>query len=257
MICMQSWSDSLLHSFRVWVLTKEKAAFSRGTRRAATTPVGPERARCAANQASSRRWLPSFSTVPCVQARPSGFRVLYTSTAPSMTAFRRCRTCTTAGAGAGWCTSLSRVGCCVRFRSPAQRYSALRHGAPSGVATWAATLFSTSSATSLRKATRSGSKWGRCAASSITGWRCMVRAARRALPSGFDHRGPSPGQGFTVDRTKMAVPDFVVLRVCAAQAQRRWPSASVASLRVAMRGTVQLVSEMACTSERRAATSRR
>eukprot|EP00964_Phaeocystis_antarctica_P109023 scaffold73520_cov35-Phaeocystis_antarctica.AAC.1 len=50
-----------------------------------------------------------------------------------MTVFRRCRALATAGAGAG---------------SPAHKYSAFRHGAPSGVATWAVTLFSTSSATS-------------------------------------------------------------------------------------------------------------
>eukprot|EP00964_Phaeocystis_antarctica_P030065 scaffold16943_cov58-Phaeocystis_antarctica.AAC.1 len=80
--CMSGWRRVLRRSvvralgLGMEVPRREKAAFSRGTRRVATMPLGPARARGPANQASSRRWLPTFSMVPRVQARPVGLRAL-------------------------------------------------------------------------------------------------------------------------------------------------------------------------------------
>ena len=85
----------------------------------------------------------------------------------------------------------------------------------------------------------------------------MVSATARALPSGLPHKRPSPPRGAMVDLARMAVPDLTVLRVFAAIAHRRWPAVRMVDVRVLIRASSQLVSDIACTSDVVSATSRR
>eukprot|EP00964_Phaeocystis_antarctica_P082673 scaffold51884_cov28-Phaeocystis_antarctica.AAC.1 len=163
----------------------------------------------------------------------------------------------TSGVGAGCLFSLSRLGFAVRFKSPAHRYVAFAQGAPAGVCLCEAVACSIPSATSSRKAMRSVSVCGRCAASKYNGCTPIVSATAIALPSGLPQMWPSPWLSGIAELTRIAVPDFATFRVSADMAHRRCPLSSMVSFRALTCPLFQLVSEIARTSESRSATSRR